>query len=182
MLRSTPILGLLLLSCAASLPAQSATYEPNYATPEGPELLGIFISSYDCGGGQVEGLKEAVEELKLILARRAQEEGSNFRMIGIAVGWEVAASIEYFADFGAFDELVVGSNWFNVGAQRFLWADTTTKSTIPQVQVFRQQVGFPTPRRVEFSDSEPLIRVLGSTEIIEWVSEGAPFSSEREAL
>jgi len=167
------ILGVLFLSSAPALSGQTQTYEPDYETPVGRELIGVFISSHTCGGGQAAELKEAVEELKFVLSERAREAGVNFRMIGVIVSWEVEESLEYLAEFGAFDEVVVGSNWFNVGAQHYLWADSTKKTVIPQVQVIEHEVR-PSERRLDIGPPLTLIQVLGSEEIIQWVGEGAP--------
>lgn len=179
---SIPVLAAFVLSSAAPLCAQTQAYEPDYETPAGRELVGVFISSHTFQGEHAEGLTEAVEELKLILSERAREEGVNFRMVAVIVDWETEVSLDYLADFGVFDELVVGSNWFNVGAQHFLWADTTKKTIIPQVQVLERHVGFAGKRRVEFGEPRLLIQVPGLQQIIGWVGEGATLPSSADAL
>ena len=97
---SIPVLAAFVLSSAAPLCAQTQAYEPDYETPAGRELVGVFISSHTFQGEHAEGLTEAVEELKLILSERAREEGVNFRMVAVIVDWETEVSLDYLADFG----------------------------------------------------------------------------------
>ncbi len=108
-----------------------------------------------------------------MLQRRAQAAGRQFRMIGVAIDWSPDSGLAYLKEFGEFDELVVGRNWFNIAAERFVWADTTAISGIPQLLVYEQTVT-PGQRRVGFSASHVVKRVGGGDKIVQWVRDGAP--------
>lgn len=161
----------LLTAVPALAMAQVPTYEPSHDTPSGEELVLAFVSSTWCVGNRAPGLHEAIEQAKLEMSDRASVEGIDFRALGVALDWPADSGIAYLQEFGEFDELVVGSNWWNLGAQELIWEDDETNPQIPQVIVFRREItssGTPSfgPRRV-------LKRVVGGDPIVDWVQAGA---------
>lgn len=160
----------LMLVCQAGANAQKQVYEPSHVTPAGEELVLAFISSTWCVGNRAPGLHEAIEEAKLTMADRASVEGIRFRAVGVALDWPTADGIAYLNEFGEFDELVVGSNWFNLGVEELIWEDEETSASIPQVIIFRREVkASPTP---SFGQREVLKRVTGGDAIVAWIEAG----------
>jgi len=151
---------------------QAQGYQPSYDNPRGPELVAVYISASTCVGNRAPGLHEALDSLKLILQARARAAGAVFRMVGVALDWAPDSGVAYLRGFGAFDELNVGRNWFNLGAERWIWSDSSATSDIPQVVVYEQTIAM-APRRVEFSTPHVLKRVFGGDKIVEWVRGGA---------
>ena len=77
---------------------------------------------------------------------------------------------------GAWDEVVLGNNWINVGAQHFVWSPDGTPKT-PQVIVLERNV---TTRgeKIEFGDERRIRDIVGWSAIVEWVRSGAPLPAE----
>jgi hypothetical protein len=155
---------------AARLQAQG--YQPSYANPHGTELVAVYISFTHCVGNTASGLHEALDSLKVILAARARAAGREFRMVGVALDWEPDSGLAYLRGFGAFDELDVGRNWYNLGAERWIWSDSSATTNVPQVVVYEQTIT-PAGRHVTFSTPHVVKRVFGGTKIVEWVRAGA---------
>jgi hypothetical protein len=130
------------------------------------------MSSSTCAGNRAPGLHQAVDSLKLLLQARAAASGQQFRVVGVALDWSPDSGFAYLRQFGAFDELDVGRNWFGLGVERFIWADTTARPTIPQVVIYEQDIA-PAGRAV-FGRANVLKRVLGGDSIVTWVRSGAP--------
>lgn len=160
----------LVLAHTTSL-AQAPRYEPTNASPNGPELVMTYISSSWCIGNRAPGLHEAVDSLKLLLADWAHRHNMTFRAVGVALDWEPDSGWAYLAEFGRFDELDVGSNWFNLGAALLIWADTTAAPRIPQVLVYRHDIRS-TKDRVTVGKPLLLKRVEGGDEVVAWARGG----------
>jgi hypothetical protein len=168
---AAPVLVITLL--ASNAPAQAPHYQPTGAYPHGPELVMAYISSTWCQGNRAPGLHQAVDSLKLRLAAWAQAHTMTFRAVGVAIDWAPDSGVAYLKEFGKFDELVVGSNWFNLGAVAFIWADSTAPRSIPQVLVYRHDV-VPGKNRVTIGTPQILKRVQGGDQVVQWVRAGAP--------
>ena len=166
-----------LLSTAALLASpthsQASHYQPSYDTPHGPELVLAYISSSNCVGNRAPGLHEAVDSLKLLLGSWARQHQMTFRAVGIALDWPTDSGLAYLKEFGQFDELVVGSNWFNLGAESLIWADSMAPPSIPQVLVYRHDIDLG-EHRVTITTPQELKRVYGGDKIVEWARSGAP--------
>ncbi len=161
----------LLLAQGAS--AQARRYEPAYANPRGSELVAVYISSSWCIGNRVAGLREAIEAAKLRLADRTRAEGRTFRAVGVALDWEPDTGLAYLREFGQFDELVVGSNWFNLGATTLIFADSTGRPTIPQLLIYERTIDTSNPRRLQFGPPRVMQRVVGGDSIVVRVKDGS---------
>ncbi len=153
--------------------ATAQRYRPSSADPKGPELIAVYISASWCAGNRAPGLHEAIDTLKLMLQRRAQRAGRQFRAVGVALDWNADSGLAYLKEFGAFDELLVGMNWSNLGAERYIWADSGATPGIPQVLVYEQSVTEGNPRMI-FGPSRVLKRVYAGDSIVTWVHRGAP--------
>ena len=152
--------------------AQEPEYEPRHDNPSGEELVLAFVSSTWCVGNRAPGLHEAIEQAKLTMSQRAVVEGIDFRAIGVSLDWPADSGIAYLKEFGEFDEMVVGSNWWNMGAQALIWEDEQTNPSIPQVIIFRREIST-TP---SFGPRHVLKRVEGGDTIVDWVQTGAKLS------
>jgi len=156
---------------AAPLGAQ-ASYTPTYENPRASELVAVYISSSWCVGNRAAGLHEAIEAAKLRFAQRAKAEGRTFRAVGVALDWAPDSGLAYLREFGQFDELVVGSNWFNLGATVLVFGDSAGRPTIPQLLVYERTINTSNPRRLAFGAPHVLYRVAGGDSIVIRVKEG----------
>ena len=97
-------------------------------------------------------------------------------MIGVALDWATDSGLAYLREFGRFDEIAVGRNWFNLVAERFIWSDSTAQGSIPQVLVYEQTTtpGARGARRPTIGPAHVIKRVYGGAPIVEWVQRCAP--------
>ena len=167
------VIGLLLcLVCYELGWAQTDRYEPSYQNPTGREIVAVFISSSFCRGGQKPEVKAAVEDIKVLLSAWARENGAAFRVVGVSLDWQTDVGFNYLNAVGAFDEVLVGSNWYGLGAERFIFSDTA-RAIIPQMRVYEHEIS-DQGRWTQFTELALLKRIIGSDAIIEWAADGAP--------
>ena len=114
--------------------------------------------------------------MKPLLARQAAQRGLPLSIVGVSLDWEVEKSFARLRSMGAWDEVVLGNNWINVGAQHFVWGPDGKPNT-PQVIVLERNV---TTRgeKIEFGDERRIRDIVGGGEIVEWVRRGAPLPGE----
>ncbi|HEX7961401.1 MAG TPA: hypothetical protein VF493_15875 [Terriglobales bacterium] len=153
--------------------ANAQKYRASNTNPHGEQLVAAFVSSSTCIGGQAAGLAEAIDAIKVALDARAARSGQQFRALGVATDWSPTVGLSYLAQFGNFDELHVGGNWFGLGPQQLLWADTAVRASIPQILVYKQRVESTGPR-VSFSPRVVIRQIAGPDSIIAWAKAGAP--------
>lgn len=166
-------IGVALAMCACALPLAAQGYAPAFPNPQGtPQLVAVYISSSNCVGNRAPGLHQAIDSLKLLLQARASATGRQFRAVGVALDWSPDSGLAYLRQFGAFDELDIGRNWFGLGVERFIWADSTARPVIPQIVIYEQELS-PGPGRARFGPPSVLRRVLGGDSIVTWVRAGA---------
>lgn len=133
----------------------------------------ILIGSSACGAHRNEGLREAIETAKHSLAERFAGEAIHFASAGVALDWRIADGIDFLAAFGEFDEIIVGGNWLNSGAVRYIWRDFPGSSVVPQVVVVKRSVTV-SSSTISVGEEELVARLAGAEQIMKWVDLGAP--------
>jgi len=182
-----PALALIVsLAGAASLLAQSAPlprlvradttpYVPRYELPKGRQIVVVYV-----GGSETDSLKalgEAIRDMKPLLARQAAQRGLPLSIIGVSLDWEVEKSFARLHAMGAWDELVLGNNWINVGAQHYLWLRPDGQPTTPQVIVLERTITAG-DRKIEFGEERRVAWFQGWDAIVGWVRTGAPLPAQ----
>ncbi len=154
---------------------QAPTYTPGYELPHGRQILAVYIGATTCGPCQEDSLKSAVRVMKVSLAKQAKAANASFSAVGVSLDWTVKDGISFLDNLGDFDEVMLGGNWANSGALRYIWADTTQAPMIPQVVVLERTVD-PTSDRIRFTEDHVVLRVTNSSAIRSWVRRGAPIA------
>jgi hypothetical protein len=168
------VLALVAVACLSAVPlGAQERYTPAFDNPRGSELVAVYISSSRCIGNRAAGLHEAIEAAKVRLAQRAKSEGRTFRAVGVSLDWAPDTGLAYLKEFGQFDELVIGSNWFNLGATNFVFGDSTGRPSIPQLLVYERTINTSNPRRLAFGAPHVLLRIVGGDSIVARVNDGA---------
>jgi hypothetical protein len=140
----------------------------------GPELYAVFIGSSTCGATEREGFGDVVEGIKLQLRGRAEQAGMRFAVAGAATDWHVEPGLAFLRHFGEWDEVLVGRNWLNAAAVRYLWRDIPGRPAVPQVILLRRHVTV-SDEGIEISEEQLVARKLGVFEIEDWYENGSPF-------
>ena len=107
------------------------------------------------------------------LARQAKEQNLLFVAVGVATDWIPDSGYAYLKRLSSFNEMIVGRNWFNLGAAVYIWADSTNRPMEPQVILLERDVVMG-PTAVQISPDRVLRRFFGAKDIIDWVNGGAP--------
>lgn len=154
--------------------AQEATYTPSKRSPQGTELVALFITQSTCIWSNKEGFDRTVHTMKSLLAQQAAAHEQVFSITGVSLDWDPAVGVEYLSNrFGAFDEVIAGRNWFNSAAVQWIWRAEGGRAATPQLILLRRTVN-PEQRTITFGSDEKVLHLLGSGEIAEWVQKGAP--------
>jgi thiol-disulfide isomerase/thioredoxin len=162
------ILALSLALGVTSLRAQTADRD----LPNGKELVAVYIGASTCGPCMTADVKAAVAKANVLLSAWAKAHGYAFSAMGVSTDWSTADGLEFLKGNGPFDQLVVGGNWANLGAERFIWSDAGAQPAMPQIVLVERTVTL--GDRISISAPRVVKRVFGSAEIPAWVASGAP--------
>ena len=157
--------------------ADTTAYVPRYELPNGRQLVVVYV-----GGSETVGLPQfsaAVRDMKPLLARQAAQRGLPLSIIGVSLDWEVEKSYARLQSMGAWDEVVLGNNWINVGAQHYLWRRPDGKPNTPQVLVFERTITRQ-ETTIRFGEERRLTGFVGWSDIVAWVRNGAPLPAEEK--
>jgi len=113
-----------------------STYLPEYLFSDGNEIALVYITSAHCFFSTSPEMPKLIEKAKLRARNEAIENGASFAAIGVVVDWNVNQGFKHLSQFGEFDEVIIGRNWFNTGARKFIYADTTVlRGSVPQLVI-----------------------------------------------
>ena len=102
------------------------------------------------------------------MSQHSRTSGYYFSTIGVSDDWSVERGLRILRAFGAFDEVIVGRNWFNTGVERYI-ITPKAQAAFPQVLVVLQERWLDGGRWV-YGEANELIRVIGPAELAEWSS------------
>lgn len=118
------------------IPTNRITYTPEYSFNHGNEIALVYITSAHCGFCKLPEMPNLIEQSKMRARNAALENGASFATIGVVVDWNVDQGFDHLRQFGEFDEVIIGRNWFNTGARKFIYADTTvSRGSVPQLVI-----------------------------------------------
>ncbi len=143
--------------------------------PNGTQEVAVFIGASWCGASRYPGLRDSVPKLMLRLAREAHTRHHQFESMGIALDQPAQKGIKWLSQYGSFDELIVGNNWANFGAIRFIWSDSLVQPALPQLIVMSRSFAT-TDQTIKVGHEQILERIYGPQKIMNRL---AADSSER---
>jgi hypothetical protein len=158
----------------SSVGAQASGYTPSQKMPNGKEIVAIYVGAHSCGPCHSPAVKEAVKQMKSLLATQARQANAAFSVVGVANDWDQKLATAVLADVGPFDQVAIGGNWTNLAIERFVWSDSAGNPAMPQVLVIERTVT--AGRRVTFTEPRVLRRLVGADAIPAWVAKGAPIA------
>ena len=167
---------LILATLAGTLRAQ-ATYTPATDLPNGKEIIAVYVGATTCGPCRSPEVKDAIQRMKPLLAAQAKARGAALSIVGVSTDWAVKDGIAFLEPNGPFDQIVVGGNWTNLGVERFIWRDSTSRPAEPQVIILERTVK--PGSRIEFSEPRVIQRVYDGAGIPAWVDKGAPIGPSK---
>lgn len=147
------------------------TYVPDFELRNGTEIVLVLVGAAFCGAQREPGFPQAVEDAKLRVQAQAKTRGAQFRAVAVSLDWKTDEALSFLQGFGAFDELVVGSNWLNEGARRYIWRDLPGLPAVPQVLVVEREIEI--EPGVQVRSERVVKRIAGAAPVMEWVKAGA---------
>jgi hypothetical protein len=155
------------------LHASAQRYIPSTSNPSGEEVVAVFVTQATCIGSKQPHMPNTIERMKVGLARQAAQRHEGLSVVGVSLDWAAQEGVDHLAKFGAFDEIIVGRNWYGTGATRFIWRDLPGQPSTPQILLLRHSITT-TPRGIVISKESEIRRIIGADEIKKWVDSGAP--------
>ena len=165
---------LILCISAGSLAAQQP-YAPSHKTPNGRQILAVYLGAQTCGPCLLPEVKDAVIRMKSLVAEQAKKSNAAFAAIGASSDWQSDVGARFLEDVGPFDQVVLGGNWTNLAFERFVWRLPGGESGMPQILILERTVDAGS-RRITFSEVKVVRRLMGAPEITAWVAKGAPIA------
>lgn len=166
------LLGFLALAATTALQAQSrSSVIPSTAPVR--EVAAVFIGMADCCDGLTQKLRGPVDSVRTLLRSRAMRANEAFRMIGVSLDWQPEVGWNYLRQFGEFDEVGVGSNWFGLQPEILLFSGAGVDAVVPQIVIYERNVTF-SEAKPSFGPRRILRTLRGRSEIVGWLSAGAP--------
>lgn len=156
--------------------ADTAAYVPRHQLPDGRQLVVVFVGGAEAM--RIPQLVASVRSMKPLLARQAAQRGVALSITGVSLDWDVEQGITNLRSMGAWDEIVVGNNWINAGAQHWVWRPDGRAST-PQVAVYERTIDG-RGSSIAFGAERQVTRVEGVGVIVDWVRRGAPLPAEEK--
>jgi hypothetical protein len=137
------------------------------------EVSVVFISMADCCDALTPALRGPIDTLRSTMQLRALRANEVFRLIGVSLDWSPKVGWDYLRQFGEFDELGLGSNWYGLQPEILMFSGGGVQPVVPQLVVFEREVttGAGAP---SFGPRKILRTLRGQDQIVAWVRAGAP--------
>lgn len=113
---------------------------------------------------------EAVRVAKTAMRAFAAESRYYYSTIGVSDEWVVQSGLQILSEFGAFDEVIVGRNWFNTGVQKYI-TTMMARPVVPQVIITVQDIDI-NVRPPKYGEVREVARFVGSNSLQDWVRTG----------
>ena len=137
------------------------------------EVVAVFISMADCCDALTKDLRGPVDSVRSILTRRALRANEAFRMVGVSLDWAPEVGWNYLRQFGDFDEVAVGSNWFGLHPEMLIFSGAQVEPSIPQIVIYEHTVALGDAKPA-FGPRRILRSLRGRDQIVAWLNAGAP--------
>jgi len=147
------------------------------------EIVFIYIGSPECSFCVNPAFAPVLNASRTSVKRRALSDSVAFTSHGISVGWDVEDGFEHLQSFGGFDEVSLGRNWFNLGAERYLWNEVPGTPATPQLLVIERLIVSPLEKTATGGyavlETRLLARYTGVHAISSWVDLDSPLPRDR---
>lgn len=151
--------------------AQDRIYEARQESPNGTQLVAIYIGAENCGPCHKPENIQAIENMKVSLSKISDQNGWSFKVVGVALDWSPEVGYNFLQKNGEFDEMVIGNSWGNLAAETYIWKADEVLAMIPQVVIYKQDIGRGN-NGIEFEDRYDFKR-LKMNELTEWLKNGS---------
>ncbi len=106
--------------------------------PQKEEIVLVYIGSSVCAISNNEQLPGYFHTIKDYYKNKAKEDSLGFLTVGISKDYNVSNGIEHLAKYGAFNEIMTGNSWHNLGLSRYLYDDYPGDPSTPQIVIMKR--------------------------------------------
>lgn len=160
---------------------ESDSYRLGGRLASGEEVALVYIGSSNCVWSNTPELVSLVQALKVDFQARAIENPWEFVAVGIARDMDPTRGLAHLRTFGAFDEVMTGRSWANIGLLKYIYGDMPGRAATPQILVvarrFHSDGG-----HYRLRDERVLVRAIGLDEIKAWALAGASWVEVENGL
>ncbi|MEX2362041.1 MAG: hypothetical protein WD597_00405 [Balneolaceae bacterium] len=145
----------------------------------------ILLTSSTCSFSNNQELIKIFKELKKQINNKTISENVGFTAIGISLETDPLNGLSHLKKYGKFNEIIIGNNWSNLGAIRYIFNDIKGYAITPQVLVTVREykmIGSDTfsKQRAGIVNEYAVIRKVGTDQIKLWKEEGFSFQIEEK--
>ncbi len=137
------------------------------------EYVVLVISSSICPAAATDGFDDSVKTIRQLLRDQlAHRPEAVERMVGVALDRDPWVGADYLKTLGGFDEIITGGTWLNTATEKYLWGAYAVSPETPQVVLLERRTRY-IDGAVLVEDEHLIRAILGASEIMKWVAEGA---------
>tara|TARA_R100000027_G_scaffold7185_1_gene5497 strand:- start:192 stop:626 length:435 start_codon:yes stop_codon:yes gene_type:complete len=142
----------------------------------------VYITSPGCGICTLQENIEVVKQIKSRLEKKADSLELGFMTIGISNNWVIEKGYSHLEDYGSFDEVLIGNNWFGTGTMKYIFDEFAGTPAVPSLVLTKRVYGGSNndstfiARGVE--DEQLVRRMFGIDKLREWLDQGLPLPSD----
>ena len=155
----------------AQSPGAAAIDRVGRGDPTDWQLLVVYIGSTGCGFSRDPELRSAVTGMHAQMRAQAETGAWRLSIAAVALDPSPDSGYAYLKGLGPWNEMVVGGNWGNLGAETHVWRPEDGVSSVPQIIVLERRA-FQDTTRIRFGTNHVLKRYIGTAEIIDWLKAG----------
>ena len=104
------------------------------------EIVVVFASASWCVANEEDGFREAVSSVLASVRDRKVASEESIILHGLALDWLPRDGFQYLEDYGPFDEISAGRNWYNTTVAEVIWSTPGIRPTVPQILVLERRV------------------------------------------
>jgi len=93
----------------------------------------VYLGSPQCAFCNNQKAHDLINSLKNFLKVRSNENGYKYISTGISVSSNSAHGFNFLNKSGFYDEIISGANWFNLGANYYVWNQFPGYPDTPQI-------------------------------------------------
>lgn len=157
--------------CSEEEPRRPTGTSLETAPPDPPRVAGthdLFLVTYigmgSCHMCRDPEVKQAVRRFRNAIVAKGTALDVSVTTRGIALDWDLVEGLELLRDLGPWHEVMIGNNWFGLGAQRHIWEEGE-EGVVPQVVVSFQEYRIAENIDMQVRHEIELLRLIGGEEI-----------------
>lgn len=152
-------------------------YKPTFKKDHIHEINLIYIGSSNCGFSNSDLLYETVDSLKAEVQNISLTNNVGFSAIGIAAEWGLLNGVNHLNNFGYFDEIIIGNNWYNNGIIKYV-GELGEEPSIPKIILTFKT--YAPDLKFHIVNEKKILSLTGEYQIVDWFKKGTPLPEKFE--